>query len=373
MNRFIRNTYQTPLATGVIVFLALTLLGLVNLTHADYYSGRDFHQTQLVYTLLGFCVAVVLMLLDLTALRRFAVVFYWIGILMLIAVLFTDPVNQSRRWLKIFGLTVQPSEAMKLIVAITLADHFRNRRTGEIRSLFELMKPLGIVLLPVCLILLEPDLGTAIVVFGVGFAVILFEGIRLRTFLALVGIFLLLFPVAWKFNIIRPYQKDRIMLWIAPEHFEWTRSKRARLEKTLQPERARWAIGSGQLAGKGAKQGSRIRLRYLPEMHTDFIVATLAEEYGFMGCIFLLLLYLGYISWGLRVSERASDRFGALLSLGVITALALQVVINLGMVTGMLPVVGVTLPLFSKGGSSLIVTMAGFGLLLNVARSKGTL
>jgi len=373
MNRFVRTTSQTPLFWGVLIFLSLTLLGLVNLTHADHYSGRSFHQTQIVHTLLGFCAAVGIMLLNLTAIRRFAFVFYWIGILFLIAALFSDPINQSRRWLNFFGLTIQPSEPMKLLMVFALATHYRNRRTRDYLGALDLVTPLGIVLLPVCLILLEPDLGTAVVTFSIGFAVILFEGIRLRTFMTLVGILLFVFPIAWKYDIIRPYQKDRIYLWIAPDQFEWTRSKRARMEKTLQPERARWAVGSGQLTGKGARKGSRIRLRYLPEMHTDFIVATLAEEYGFVGCIFMLMLYLGYVAWGLGVAQRASDQFGALVALGVVTAIALQVIINLGMVTGMLPVVGVTLPLFSKGGSSLLVTMAGFGVLLNIARTRGTL
>ena len=373
MSRFIRTASQTPLAAGVLIFLSLTLFGLVNLTHADYYSGRDSHQMQIIYTVVGFCAAVALMLVDLTAIRRFAFVLYWIGIIALIAVLFTDPINQSRRWLNFFGFTVQPSEPMKLIMVFALSSHYRNRRSRESLGALDLATPLAIVLLPVGLILLEPDLGTAIVTFSVGFAVILFEGIRLRTFMTLIGLLLFIFPIAWKYDIIRPYQKDRIYLWIAPDQFEWTRSKKARMEKTLQPERARWAIGSGQMTGKGARKGSRIRLRYLPEMHTDFIVATLAEEYGFVGCIFMLMLYLGYVAWGLGVAQRASDQFGALVALGIVTAIALQVIINLGMVTGMLPVVGVTLPLFSKGGSSLVVTMAGFGVLMNIARTRGTL
>lgn len=365
-----------PLPTlwwGVGAFLLLTLLGLINLTHADYYSGRAHHRAQLVWTLVGFSTAVGMMVIDLSVIRRFASLAYGFGVLLLIAVLFSTPVNYSRRWLDIFGLTLQPSEPMKLIVVMALAEFFRGRRHGPGHGVRGLVAPLVIVMIPALLVLIEPDLGTALVLTGVGLSVILFEGVRLRTILMIVGLASLLFPLAWRFDVIRDYQKDRIRLWLTPKDYDWSKKNRALFEKTLQPERARWAIGSGKLSGKGPRGGSRIRLRYLPEMHTDFIIATFAEEYGFVGCFLLLILFFIYVTWGFYIAQNATDRFGVLAAVGVASAFAIQVFVNLGMVTGLLPVVGVTLPLFSYGGSSLVVTMAGFGLLVNIARSRGTL
>jgi rod shape determining protein RodA len=203
----------------------------------------------------------------------------------------------------------------------------------------------------------------------------LFEGVHTRSFLTLMGVIFLLFPLAWKFNIIRSYQKARVQLWLGvePDGADWKEKHSIIIQKTLQPQRARWSIGSGKFSGKGARKGSRIRLKYLPEMHTDFVVASLAEEYGFLGCSFMLFLFFLYVSWCIRMAQNATDRFGSLASFGLASMVAIQVFVNLGMVTGVLPVVGVTLPLFSYGGSSLVACMAGFGIILSAARSKGSL
>jgi rod shape determining protein RodA len=373
MSHLFTRAGRPTLFWGVAAFLVLTFVGLVNLTHADHYSAHTFHRAQLVWTLLGFSVAIGLMMLDLQVVRRLTPIAYAIGLILLVAVLFTDPVNQSRRWLPILGMRLQPSEPMKILTVLMLAEHLRGLRSGERLGLQGLAVPLAIVLVPAALIAVEPDLGTALVLSAIGGTVVLFHGIQMRAFMAMMGVLLLLFPVAWRTGMIRSYQKDRIRLWIAPSTVEWRKENRALLDKAIQPERARWAIGSGQMMGKGPRQGSRIRLRYLPEMHTDYIVATLAEEYGFVGCALVLLLFFAYLAWSLQVAQGARDRFGALTAAGLSAVVAVQVVVNLGMVTGLLPVVGVTLPLFSYGGSSLVVTMMGFGLLLSIARTRATL
>ena len=366
---------QSGVWTGVIIFLALNLLGLVNLTHADTYSNDTFHDAQLVWTMIGFSVAVVLMLVDVSILYRLAAPAYWLGIFLLLVVFLFDPVNYSHRWISFGSFSLQPSEFMKVALALQLAAYFRDKKSRDRRNLRALMRPLGYTLLPAILVLIEPDLGTSLVICGIGLAVMLFEGVHTRSFLTLVGIVLLLFPLAWKFNVIRSYQKARIQLWLGvePEGADWKEKHSIIIQKTLQPERARWSIGSGKLAGKGALKGSRIRLKYLPEMHTDFVVATLAEEYGFIGCILMLFLFYLYISWCIRMAQNATDRFGALAAFGIASMVAIQVFVNLGMVTGVLPVVGVTLPLFSYGGSSLVACMAGFGIIMSVSGSKGSI
>jgi len=373
VSRVFTRAGRPTLSWGVAAFLVLTFVGLVNLTHADHYSAHTFHRAQLVWTLLGFAIAIGLMLLDLQVVRRLTPIAYGVGLVLLVAVLFTDPVNQSRRWLQIFGMRLQPSEPMKILTVLMLAEHLRGLRSGEHLDLKGMLIPLLIVLVPAGLIAVEPDLGTALVLAAIGATVVLFHGVHLRAFLTMMGVLLLAFPLAWRTGLIRSYQKDRIRLWIAPSTVEWKRENRALLDKAIQPERARWAIGSGQLTGKGPRQGSRIRLRYLPEMHTDYIVATLAEEYGFLGCALVLILFFAYLAWGIQVAQGARDRFAALTAAGLAAVVAVQVVVNLGMVTGLLPVVGVTLPLFSYGGSSLVVTMMGFGLLLSIARTRATL
>lgn len=352
--------------TGVVIFLALNLMGLVNLTHADSYSNETFHEAQLVWTMVGFSVAVFLMMMDVSILYRLATPAYCLGIFLLVIVFFFDPVSGSTRWISIGSLSLQPSEFMKVALALQLAAYFRDKKSKDRRNLKALMRPLGYTLLPAILVLLEPDLGTSLVICGIGLAVMLFEGVHTRSFLTLVGIVLLLFPLAWKFNIIHVYQKERIQLWLGAEQEGADR-------KSEQAEQARWSIGSGKLSGKGARKGSRIRLKYLPELQTDFVVATLAEEYGFIGCIFMLFLFFLYVSWCIRMAQNATDRFGALAAFGLGSMVAIQVFVNLGMVTGVLPVVGVTLPLFSYGGSSLVACMAGFGIIMSVSRSKGAL
>jgi rod shape determining protein RodA len=187
----------------------------------------------------------------------------------------------------------------------------------------------------------------------------------------LVGTILLVVPLAWQFDLIHDYQKNRVRLWMNPEQFKWDAESKRQIAKTLQPEQALWSIGAGGFLGKGSQQGSRNRLKYLPEMQTDFILATFAEEHGFVGCMFLLVLYLFVFLWGAFVARHATDRVGVLVAIGLTSYLFWQTFINIGMVTTMLPVVGITLPFLSYGGSSLLSLMIGLGLLANIALHRG--
>jgi len=196
-----------------------------------------------------------------------------------------------------------------------------------------------------------------------------FEGIRLRSFLGLLAIVVLVVPLAWQLNLIKPYQKDRVRIWLemATEEPSTTRN----LDKGMQPEQALWAVGSGRFAGKGGGQGVQSRLRYLPEMHNDYIFASFAEERGFLGCVALIILYGVLVMSLLVVAIRARERFGVLVSVGAVAIIFWQVVFNIGMVLGMFPVVGLTLPLMSYGGSSMISSMFSVGLALNAGIHRG--
>jgi len=354
------------------VFVLLFVISLINMRNADYYSGDLFHQRQVIWYLLAIIVAVVVAVLDFRLFERLAwPIYIGVVILLFITLFWGKEVNDARRWLVIFGLTVQPSEYLKLALILLLARELREKHKAEYHTLRSLWKIFLYVVGPGLLVLLEPDLGTTLLCFAVAFSMVLYEGMRLPSFLWLVGAAALIFPTAWQFNMIQEYQKNRFRLWLNPEQFKWDPEAKKILDKNMQPEQAVWAIGAGGFLGKGAHMGSKSRLKYLPEMQTDFIITTYAEERGFVGCMFLLSLYLAVLLWGLYAARVARDRFGVLVAIGVTSYLAWQGFMNIGMVTGLLPVVGITLPFLSYGGSSLLSVMAGIGLLFNIAWFKG--
>jgi rod shape determining protein RodA len=354
------------------VLVLLFVISLINMRNADYYSGDLFHQRQVIWYLLATIVAVVVAVLDFRLFERLAWPIYLsVVVLLLVTLLWGKEVNNSRRWLVLFGLTIQPSEYLKLALILLLGRELRERHRSEYHTLRSLWKIFLYVMGPALLVLMEPDLGTTLLCLFVAFTMILYEGMRLPSFLWLVGVVALVFPAGWQLDLIQEYQKNRFRLWMNPEQFKWDPEAKKILDKNMQPEQAVWAIGAGGFLGKGAHMGSKSRLKYLPEMQTDFIITTYAEERGFVGCMFLLSLYLALLLWGLYVARLARDRFGVLVAVGVTAYLAWQTFMNIGMVTGLLPVVGITLPFLSYGGSSLLSVMAGIGLLFNIAWFKG--
>ncbi len=346
--------------------LAITVLGLINLTNAASYTGETYHQTQVLWVVAGFILAAAVAFIDLRFFEQLAPIFFWLAILLLGATLiFGKDVNHSRRWI----LGIQPSEFVKVAMVLTLARFFHGERNPERYTLRMLLRPLAYIILPMLLILMQPDLGTALVVMAVGFSVMFFEGIRFRSFVTLLIIGVLVVPLAWNLNLIKPYQKDRVRIWMKMATEE--PSTQRNLDKGMQPEQALWAVGSGRVAGKGGGQGIQSRLRYLPEMHNDYIFASYAEERGFLGCIFLLGLYFVLVVSLLVVAIRARERFGILVSVGAVAIIFWQVFFNIGMVLGIFPVVGLTLPLMSYGGSSMLATMLSVGLALNAGIHRG--
>lgn len=354
------------------VILLLCVISLINLRNADFYSGDIYHQKQVIWYLLSIIVAVVVAALDLKIFERLAWPGYVLTVIFLVVCLVAGKeVNNARRWVVLFGFTFQPSEYLKLAIILLLAKVLRENHKPEYHTLRSLWKIFLIIIGPCLLVLAEPDLGTTLLVGFTSFTIILYEGVKLRSLAILAGVFLLVFPLAWKFDYIREYQKNRIRLWLNPEQFKWDPKAKALLDKTLQPEQALWAIGAGGFLGKGSFQGSKTRLKYLPEMQTDFILATYAEEHGFLGCMLLGILYTILFLWGAYVARTARDRFGVLVAVGVTAYLAWQSAMNIGMVTGMLPVVGITLPFMSYGGSSVLSVMIGVGLLMNIGLYRG--
>jgi rod shape determining protein RodA len=210
---------------------------------------------------------------------------------------------------------------------------------------------------PALLIMKQPDLGTAVMIILVAASIMLFVGVRLSTMVAIVGAIIPLLFLGWQFGL-REYQKNRVLNFLNPE--------RDPLGSGYHLIQSKIAVGSGGVIGKGYMQGTQTQLRFLPEQHTDFAFSVFAEEWGFMGCLVLLLLYMFLIMWGLQIANRCNDRFGSMLAVGVTAMLFWHVVINVGMVIGLFPVVGVPLPFFSYGGTSMVTSMMGIGILLNI-------
>jgi len=266
----------------------------------------------------------------------------------------------AQRWIRIGSISFQPSEFIKISLIMALAKYFQRPPDREGYALRDLSIPFLLMAPPVLLILKQPDLGTAIILVLVFFSVLLFVKIRWSSFLILVLSGGSILPLLWRF--LKEYQKKRVVTFLNPDLDP--------LGAGYHIIQSKIAVGSGGIVGKGFMKGTQCKLGFLPEQQTDFIFSALAEEWGFLGSILVVGLYFALILWGLRIAVQAKDRYGAILSFGVVAMLFWHSFINIAMVLGMLPVVGIPLPLFSYGGSFIISTFMGVGLLLNVSMRR---
>lgn len=349
--------------------LCLTLIacgiGLVAL-YSAVHAGVDnplsgLFLRQLIWYAAGLFAMVLAFLFSYKTHERWALLIYLICIGLLVAVLFFGKyVGGSKRWLALGPVSIQPSEMVKLGVIILLSKYYARIVRVEGVRLRELIVPVIITGIPFMLIVRQPDLGTSMMVALVAASITMYVKIERKTFIGLIVSCLLAVPLVW--SLLKGYQKQRIMTFLDPE--------RDPLGAGYHIIQSKIAIGSGMLTGKGFLKGSQNTLDFLPEHHTDFIFSVLAEEWGFLGAILMLLVFMLIIIWGLLIAQRCRDPFGTILAMGVTAMFFWQVVINTGMVMGLLPVVGVTLPLISYGGSSVITMLAGVGLLLNVSMRR---
>ncbi|GHB10849.1 rod shape-determining protein RodA [Salinicola rhizosphaerae] len=336
------------------ILLLLVSFGLVVLYSA---SGMSESTTvaQAIRMVLAFAGAIVIAQLTPSTLRRLTPLAYGVGLLMLIAVEIMGDIGMgAQRWLEIGPLRFQPSELMKIAMPMMLAAYLHRRPLPP--SWRDLVVCAVIIALPVLLIARQPDLGTSMLVTCAAVFVILLAGLSWRFILALAVMAGGAAPLLW-FNM-HDYQRQRVLTFLNPES---------------DPLGAGWniiqsetAIGSGGLEGKGWGLGTQSQLEFLPERHTDFIVAVLGEEFGLIGMATILVLYLLLISRGLVMANNAQDTYGRLLAGSIVLTFFIYVFVNIGMVTGILPVVGVPLPLVSYGGTSSVTLMAGFGILMSI-------
>lgn len=343
--------------------LSILFLGLLNLYSSTYnLSISKYFTAQLVWITAGILIALTLSVIDYRVMEKFSEALYWFTIFLLLMVLFFGKVSQgAQRWIQLGGLAIQPSEPMKIAIVIMLARYFQRKYDGRRLGFVELIVPFLYCLIPFLLILKEPDLGTSLVVFCTGLSMILFVGIRRNILVFGLILVMILIPVAWKF-VMHDYQKDRVLTFINPEKYA--------LGKGYQVIQSKIAIGSGELTGKGYLKGTQSKLQFLPKQHTDFAFSNFAEEFGFIGSTILLGLYASLGILGFNIALTARDSFGMYIAFGLTTLVVSQAIVNLGMEIGLLPVVGITLPLFSYGGSSLITTMIALGILLNISSKR---
>lgn len=341
-------------AIGLVVLYSAVNAGTD--THLSSLFGR-----QMVWYGTGAVLMIAAFLVNYKMFERWGHVVYIACVLMLVAVIFFGKyVGGSKRWLVLGPASIQPSEMVKLAVIIMLARYYaRIVRTEGIR-LREMLTPVVITAIPFVLIVRQPDLGTAMVIGLIAASITLYIKIERRTLIGLIVSGALAIPVVWLF--LKGYQKQRILTFLNPD--------RDPLGAGYHIIQSKIAIGSGMLTGKGFLKGSQNTLDFLPEQHTDFIFSVLAEEWGFVGTMFTLTIFFLIIVWGLQIAQRSRDPFGTILAVGITAMIAWQVFINMGMVMGLMPVVGVTLPFVSYGGSSVITMMAGVGLLLNVSMRR---
>ena len=348
----------------LLTVLLIAGIGIANLYSATYSwrsGGTPLYLKQLLWLSGGVLLAQLICLFDYRHLEHFATHIYGLSLGLLVYVLIVGRTTMgATRWINLGFFNLQPGEVIKIAMILLLARIFSKTTNPSGYGLFELWKPALLLLLPVLLILKEPDLGTAMMVIFISGTMLLFAGLKQTT---LVGLTLLggLVAVAGWFGL-HDYQRARIRTFLNPDADP--------LGSGYHIIQSKIAVGSGGFLGKGYIQGTQSQLSFLPERHTDFAFSVFAEEWGFAGSSVLLFLYLFLIVWALYVARRAADKFGLFLAVGVAAMLFWHIVVNLGMVIGLLPVVGVPLPLFSYGGTSMVTMMTGVGLLMNVSMRR---
>ena len=349
------------------VLLGLVLLisgiGILNLYSAGYnlrVTEEHLYTKQMSWILLGLIMMVIAFSVDYHIIIRHAYLIYVVSVLLLFLVSFYgNIVHGSQRWLVIWGFSFQPSELMKLAIIIVLVRYFDdNMERGYYPA--NLLILLTIVGIPFFMIVRQPDLGTAMFLMVLFLSMAVFAGIGRKVLIRL-GLGGMIFaPLCWFF--LKDYQKERILTFLNPE--------RDPLGAGYHIIQSIIAVGSGGVWGKGILKGTQTQLRFLPEQQTDFAFSVFAEEWGFVGVFVLMFIFLVLVLWGLKIARYSRDLTGALTAFGVTMFVFWGIFINIGMVIGIFPVVGIPLPFFSYGGSSMIVLMTGVGLLMNVSMRR---
>ncbi|MBW2604129.1 MAG: rod shape-determining protein RodA [Deltaproteobacteria bacterium] len=343
----------------------IVLLGLLTLYSAATSSTAGPQKILYFKQLVWYCIGLVAMIFSLfinyKSLDRWAPVIYVMCMLLLLYVLlFGKYVAGARRWILMGPVSIQPSELAKIAVIIILARYYSKLANIGGLNLRELFTPFVLAIIPFILIVKQPDLGTGMIVLLIAGSITVFVKIERRSLLCIITSCTIAVPLVW--FLLKGYQKRRILTFLDPD--------RDPLGAGYHVIQSKIAIGSGLISGKGFLKGTQNALAFLPEQHTDFIFSVLAEEWGFIGAFILLSLFLIFIMWALNIAYRCRESFGTIIAVGITAMIFWQVFINVAMTMGLMPIVGVTLPFISYGGSSVITTMICVGLLLNISMRR---
>lgn len=348
---------------------AIALIGLAAVYSATYTSKgpSPLFYKQIIWVSVGALIMFLTVIPDYHTVGRYAYVLYLISLVMLVLVMIMGRTGMgAQRWLAIGPFAFQPSELAKLSITLAFARYFAEDPKRGGYGLKDLAVPGVMVLVPLALVLKQPDLGTALMLLLTSSLIIILAGIRARTVVmvlltgaTIASLVLFIPPVRHKiWGSLKPYQQNRIKAFIDPSSDP--------LGSGYHANQSKIAVGSGQITGKGYRKGTQSQMAFLPERHTDFIFAVIAEETGFVGASVLILLYLVLLLIGVDTAKNAKDRLGVLMAGGIVSMISLYVFINVGMAVGVVPVVGVPLPLVSYGGTSIITTFLALGLLVNI-------
>ncbi len=362
MIRFDRRLAQHFDWVFFLMFILIVAMAMANLYSSTWVEGREgpsaIFMKQLYIFLAGMVMISLLIAIDYSELMKLHLLLYGTVLLLLLYTAFTGQfIAKTQRWINLGFFHLQPSEPAKIVLVISLASYYSRRECPEGYGLRDLIIPGLLTGVPFVLILIQPDLGTALMLGILFVSMTLFVRLRRSTLLSLGGMGITLMVIGWKF-LLKPYQRARIETFLNPESDP--------MKNGYQVTQSKIAVGSGGLTGKGFLEGPQGHLHFLPERHTDFAFSVWAEEWGFAGTLFFLGCYFFMLLWGINIAMGARDRFGVLLAFGLVMLIFWQAIINLGMIMGLLPVVGIPLPLVSYGGSSLLTTMAAVGILLNI-------
>jgi rod shape determining protein RodA len=379
--------------TLVLSVLGLMMVGVVFIYSASFANEasqslvwfKKLYAKQIIFYGVGICGIAALCFFDYRTLTRWSIVGYWLAIILLILVHFIGKeVYGAKRWIPLGIFNLQPSEFAKIALIFAQAN-FLSRPAEELRRVNVFFKSLGMTTLPFLLILTEPDLGSALVLFPITFVVMFVAGVPKSYLLKLIGgvgilmslilVDVLFAPEGWYKIKLHEYQRERLLTYFglsfAPKNATPEQRQKAaqrQRDKGLNVEQALISVGSGGLMGKGWRQGTQYSLGYLPRAvaHNDFIFSVIAEEKGFVGSVTVVALYTLILFSGIKIAGQARDRLGKLLAVGVVAMLFSHVFINIGMNIRLMPVTGIPLPLLSYGGSSVVCSLIAIGVLLNV-------
>ena len=341
----------------IFIVLLISFIGAAGLYSAAGGSYSPWASRHLIRVFFLLSLAIVIAFIDIKLIYKYAYIIFILSLLLLFSVELIGVFGKgATRWINIFGFSLQPSEIIKITIIIALARFYHDLKFQEIKSIINLIFPFFILFFPFTLVVLQPDLGTALSIVILGTIILFACGIRIWKFILGGTVFLVSIPVL--LNFLKPYQLDRLISFINPEEDA--------LGRGYQLIQSKIALGSGGFSGKGFLEGTQSYLQYLPEKQTDFIFTLIGEEFGFIGTIFIIAMFLIIITTCYYISIKSFHIFGRILSIGVGTNIFIYVIMNISMVSGLMPVVGIPLPLVSYGGSAMLSIMISIGLVLNM-------